>query len=343
MSTFKVALIDKTAEQIPDWVPGELADAGIDFVFGNCQTQDDLLAIAEDTDILWIYGGNQLANAENLPLLKNCRAAIRSGSGTDRIDADKATELGMLVVNTPHAHHDAVSDHAIALMFAVGRQIVVQDRYQRQDGWIPWSNQEFRPFWRMRQKTIGLLGFGLIPRFVAQKLSGFEPEILVYDPFVDEATLAEYGAQRVELDELLQRSDIVSIHTPLTAATHHLIGEDQLRMMKSDAILINTARGPVIEEAALVRALDEKWIRGAGLDVFEEEPTHEENPLFIYDNVVVTPHTAGISDESVELTWRLSVEACKDIKDGYYPRSYVNRSVEPRVPLQHKERGDYPN
>ena len=171
-----------------------------------------------------------------------------------------------------------------------------------------------------------------------RSLSGFEPNFLVYDPYVDESTVAQYGAKRVELDELLTRSDIVSIHTPLTAATHHLIGEEQLRLMKSDAILINTARGPVIEEYALVKALDENWILGAGLDVFEEEPIHEENPLLIYDNIVVTPHTAGFSDKSVELTWRLSVEACKDIKAGYYPRSYVNRNVEPRTTLLPKAR-----
>ena len=341
MSPFKVALIDKTKEQIPEWVPGELADAGIEFVYGNCKDQADLLALAQDTDILWIYGGSQLANAENLPLLPNCRAAIRSGSGTDRIDADKATELGMLVINTPHAHHDAVSDHTIALLFAVGRQIVAQDRHQRQDGWIPWAQTEFKPFWRLRNKTLGLLGFGLIPQFVAQKLSGFDLDLLVYDPYVDEALLAKHGAQRVELDELLQWADIVSVHTPLTKDTHHLIGERELRMMKSDAILVNPARGPVIEEDALVKALDGKWIRGAGLDVFEAEPTHKENPLLIYDNVVVTPHTAGISDESIELTWRLSVEACKDLKEGYYPRSYVNRTVKPKVALKQKERGAF--
>lgn len=262
MNTFKVALIDKTAEQIPDWVPDELADAGIEFAFGNCQDQAELLAMAEDTDLLWIYGGSQLANAENLPLLPNCRGVIRSGSGTDRIDHDAATKLGMVVINTPHAHHDAVSDHTIALIFAVGRQIVAQDRYQRQDGWIPWAQTEHKPFWRLNNKTLGLVGFGLIPRFVARKLSGFDLDVLVYDPYVDEALLTEHNAQRVELDDLLKRADIVSIHTPLTKETHHLISVRELQMMKSNAILVNTARGPVIEEAALVEALDKKWISG---------------------------------------------------------------------------------
>ena len=335
MSQFKVALIDKTLEQIPDWVPGELAAAGIDFVYSNCQTADDLLSLASDVDMLWIYGGNQLANAENLPKLSNCIAVVRSGSGVDRIDVDKANELGMVVVNTPHAHHDAVSDHAIALMFAVGRKMVVQDKYSREN----WQRRDdFLPLWRLRQKTIGLIGFGLIPQFLVQKLVGFEPQFLVYDPFASDALLESTGVKRVDLDTLFSQSDIVSVHTPLTAETHHLIGEKELRQMKSDAILINTARGPVIKEEALARALGEKWIAGAGLDVFEVEPTNASNPLMGLDNIVVTPHTAGFSDESIDLTWRLSVEACIDLSQGYYPRSYVNRAVKPKKALQQKIR-----
>ena len=169
MSTFKVALIDKTIDQIPEWVPSELATDDIEFVYGHCQDQADLLAMAQDTDILWIYGGSRLANAENLSLLSQCKAVIRSGSGVDRIDVDKATELGIVVINTPHAHHDAVSDHTIALIFAVGRRIVAQDRYLRQDGWGNMSRRDFLPLWRLRQKAIGLVGFGLIPQFVAKK------------------------------------------------------------------------------------------------------------------------------------------------------------------------------
>ncbi|MCA9836486.1 MAG: hypothetical protein KC422_06220 [Trueperaceae bacterium] len=335
MTQFKVALIDKTLDQIPDWVPGELEAAGIHFVYSNCQSADDLLTLAQDVNVLWIYGGNQLANAENLPKLKDCIAVIRSGSGVDRINVDKATELGMVVVNTPHAHHDAVSDHAIALMFAVGRKMLAQDKYSRTD----WKNRDaFLPLWRLRQKTIGLIGFGLIPQFLVRKLAGFEPQFLVYDPFAPDSLLESQRVRRADLASLLSQSDIVSIHTPLTAETHHLIGEAELKQMKSDAILINTARGPVIEETALVKALEENWIAGAGLDVFEVEPTTAENPLMQFDNIVVTPHTAGFSDESVDLTWRLSVEACIDLANGYYPRSYVNRSVKPRRELQTKVR-----
>ena len=337
MSTFKVALIDKDSEQIPDWVPGTLAEAGIDFIYGICEDRYELAAMAGDADVVWIYGGSRLASRENLPLLPRCRGIIRSGSGVDRIDVDAASEAGIVVVNVPHAHHDAVSDHTIALMFAVGRRIVSQDAAMRSVGW-PSGRSDLLPTWSLRQKTIGLIGFGLIPRYVVRKLQGFEPNFLVYDPFVDPTTLAELGVEGCDLKDLLARSDIVSIHTPLTAETHGLIGESELGLMQSNAILINTARGPVIQEAALVQALTEGHILGAGLDVFEEEPITVENPLLPLENVVVTPHTAGFSERSVELTWRLTVEACIDLSQDHWPRSYVNRSVQPRWPLTTVER-----
>jgi D-3-phosphoglycerate dehydrogenase len=336
VSSFKVALIDKEREDIPDFVFDELAEAGIEFVYGFCEDREDLERMASNADVVWIYGGCQLASRENMPLLTQCRGVIRSGSGVDRIDVEAATEHGIVVVNTPHAHHDAVSDHTIALMFAVGRRIASQDRAMRTVGWDGRSSR--LPTWSLRNKTIGLLGFGLIPRQVASKLQGFDPTILVYDPYVDSASLAEAGVQGCELDDLLCRSDIVSVHTPLTAATRHMIGARELSLMKPDAILINTARGPVIEQDALVNALTEGEILGAGLDVFEVEPTSADNPLLALENLVATPHTAGFSAESVELTWRLSVEACIDLAADKWPRSYVNRSVTPRWALGEKER-----
>ena len=337
MKPFRVALIDKTQADIPPWVPGALAEAGIDFAYANCADAGDLMRVAADCDVLWIYGGSQLASAENLPHLDNCLAVIRSGSGVDRIDVETATKLGMVVVNTPHAHDDAVSDHTIALIFAVGRRMVQQDVAMRHEDWS--RRGEMLPLWKLRNKTLGLLGFGNIPRYLVRKLKGFDLTVLVYDPFLDAATLAAQGVQKAALDELLAASDIVSIHTPLTADTHHLIDEAALRKMKSSAILINTARGPVIQERALVRALSEGWIAGAGLDVFEVEPTTPDNPLLALENIVVTPHTAGFSDESIDLTWRLSVEACREMSKGFLPRSYVNRTVVPRRPLRTKEYG----
>jgi D-3-phosphoglycerate dehydrogenase / 2-oxoglutarate reductase len=331
MGRFKVALIDRSPEQVPAWVPEELSAAGIDYTLEPCTTVDDLVRVAGDANVLWIYGGSRLARGENLDLLPNCGAIIRSGSGVDVIDVDAATARGMLVCNTPLAHNGPVSDHTIALIFAVGRQIVPGDRITRAGDWTVRATA--LPEWHLEGQTLGLLGFGHIPRSLVRKLHGFNLNVLVFDPFVDAATLAEYGARSVTLDELLAESDIVSIHTPLTAQTHHLFSERELRLMKSSAILINTARGPIIDEAALYRALTEGWIAGAGLDVFEKEPSPADNPLFQLDNIVVTPHTAGVSDQSVEATWRLSVEMVIQMSNQRFPRSYVNRECSPRWAL----------
>jgi D-3-phosphoglycerate dehydrogenase len=336
VSRFSAVLIDQSPDAVPGWVLGALAEAGIDFVHQPCATREELLAVAEACDILWIYGGNRLATAENLRALEQCRAVIRSGSGVDVIDVDTATELGMIVVNTPHAHDDAVSDHAIALIFAVGRRIAQQDRAMRLHGWTQ-RNTKF-PTWKLRQRTLGLVGFGNIPRFLVRKLVGFDLRVLAYDPFVDATELETLGVESVDFETLLSEADIVSLHTPLTAGTHHLIDEAALRHMQPTAMLINTSRGPVVDEHALITALEEGWIAGAGLDVFEEEPTPANSPILALDTVVATPHTAGISDESFDLTWRLSVEACIDLKNGFYPRSYVNHSVTPRQPLQPSQR-----
>ncbi len=337
MSTpFKVALIDKTRDQIPDWVPAELERAGIAFACGHCRDREELLALAGDTNMLWIYGQSGLGSGDNLRLLTHCRAALRSGSGVDQIDVDTATELGMVVVHIPQAHDDAVSDHTIGMIFAVGRRLVEQDRVMRSQGWG--HRFELAPYWKLRGKTVGLVGFGLIARYVVHKLSGYELTFLVHDPFVVDDTIDALGVERRDLDELLATSDIVSLHTPLTAATRHLIGERELGLMKRGSILINTSRGPVVEQGALVRALQQGHLYGAGLDVFEVEPIDKDDPLLGFDNVVVSPHTAGVSDESMELTWRLSVEACIDLANGYYPRSYVNHEVQPREGLEKKER-----
>jgi D-3-phosphoglycerate dehydrogenase / 2-oxoglutarate reductase len=331
MGRFKVALIDRSPDQVPAWVPEELAAVDIDFTFEPCTTVEDLVRVAGDANVLWIYGGNRLARGENLDLLPHCGAIIRSGSGVDVIDVDAATARGMLVCNTPLAHNGPVSDHTISLIFAVGRAIVPGDRITRNGDWT--LRATALPEWHLEGQTLGLLGFGHIPRQLVRKLQGFNLNVLVYDPFVDAATLAELGAKSATLDELLAQSDVVSIHTPLTAETHHLFGERELRLMKSSAILINTARGPIIDESALYRALTEGWIAGAGLDVFEKEPSPADNPLFQLDNIVVTPHTAGVSDQSVEATWRLSVEMVIQMSSQRFPRSYVNRECSPRWAL----------
>ncbi|MHB8630082.1 MAG: NAD(P)-dependent oxidoreductase, partial [Aggregatilineales bacterium] len=223
--------------------------------------------------------------------------------------------------------------HAIGLLFAVMRQIVVQDRALRRGQWdrnLGWSR------WHLHGRTLGLVGFGHIARLVTRKLSGFDLVIVAHDPYVTAETMAGAGVRAVPLDELLSSSDFVSVHCPLIDSTYHLIGERALRLMKSDAILINTARGPLVDESALLRALQEGWIAAAGLDVLEQEPTSPDNPLLKLENVVITPHIAGYNDEFWDNFWRFSVETVIDLSEGRLPRSYVNRDVKPRWQLAKK-------
>jgi D-3-phosphoglycerate dehydrogenase len=325
--TFKVALVGMDGKAVPDWVYAEMQRAKIDFAFKQCKTREELAAVGGDADVIWVFGNHDSVYKENLDVLKRCGAIIRTGSGTDNIPVAEATELGIIVANTPEAAGDTVADHAIGLLFAVTRQIVAQDRLVHAGKWdrdLAWPN------YHLRGQTLGLVGFGLIARLVARKLSGFDMRMVSHDPVVAPEIMAAAGVQATDFDGLLKQSDYISVHCPLLPTTHHLINDRALRLMKPTAVLINTSRGPVIDESALIRALTEKWISAAGLDVFEQEPIALENPLLKFENVVVTPHIAGYSDVFWHNFWKHSVDTAIDLSKGRWPRSYVNRNVRPR-------------
>ena len=328
---FKVALVGLDDQQVPDWVVEKFERENIDFAYKECETREDLAAIAGDAEIVWVFGSHKVVYAENLDLIPQCGAIIRTGSGTDNIPVAEVTERGIVVANTPDAITDAVAEHAIALLFAVMRHVVVQDRAVRRG---VWDRNLALPTGLFQGKRLGLVGFGRIPRAVVRKLNGFEPEVQAYDPYVDPGLAQELDVELVQLDEVMSRSDFVSIHCPLLEETRHLIGERELRLMKPEAIFINTARGPVVDEAAVLRALRENWIAGAGLDVLEEEPPDPANPILQLDNAVVNPHIAGYWEGGNEQFWQQSVEAAIDLAKGHWPRSYVNPGVEPRWKLR---------
>ncbi len=338
MARFKVALVSGWGEgPVPEWLIQGFAEHSIEFEAQECATRDDLERWAGDADVVWVFGHCPALTpecAENLAVLPRCGAILRSGSGTDNVPVVRATELGIVVANTPDAVTDGVADHTVGLLFAAARRIMAFDRAMRRGKW------ERAPGYanpHIQGRTLGLVGFGRIGRRVTQRLRGFDLAVLAYDPYVDPDVMAQHGAQAAPLDELLARADFVSIHCPLTDETRRLIGERELRLMKRTAVLINTSRGPVIDEPALVRALAEGWIAGAGLDVFEQEPIDPENPLLGLDNVIVTPHIASLSDEFMDACWRHSYETVVDLSEGYWPRSYVNRGVKPRMALRPKE------
>ncbi len=331
MAGFKVAMVHMDAEELPAWVTETMAEHDIEFVFEECETRAQLAACAGDADVVWVCGGSRIVTAENIADLARCGAIIRTGSGTDNIPIEAATERGIIVANTPEAFNDGVSDHTIGLLLGVVRQIGLQDRLVRRG---IWDREAGYPSWHLQGQTLGLIGFGHIARLVTRKISGYEMKVLARDPYVSAQEMAEHGVQRASMEEVLSGSDFVSLHCPLLAETRHLIGERELRQMQPRSILINTSRGPVVDEAALYRALSEGWIAAAGLDVLEQEPAAADNPLFGLDNVVITPHIAGYTDRSLEDSWRLSVETAVTLSEGRWPRSYVNPNVEPRWQLQ---------
>lgn len=251
---------------------------------------------ASSADAFVFSGGFSREMLEKAP---NCRIIARDGLGYDSVDVAAATGRGVWVTIIPDALVDDVADHTMMLLIGTNRRVVQLDRATRSGEWRPAQMAHYAdPPRKLRGATLGIFGLGRIGRAVAERARGFGLKLLAADPVVSREVATSVGATIVSKDELLRESDFVTVHVPLSAATRHLIGERELRLMKPSALLINTSRGGVCDEAALVRALQEGWIRGAGLDVLEVEPVSLDNPLLKMANVVLTPHIASASDVS---------------------------------------------
>jgi len=335
MRPFKTALIEITepATSVPAWVRQALQSEEVEFIVRGCRTQSDLKAIAFDADLVWVWG-NPVLRTTGLDLFTRCGAILRSGSGTDNVPVEEATQHNILVVNTPGAVAQEVSDHAIALLLSIVRQTCAQDQLMR-SGVYEFRRENNR--WHLAGTTLGLIGFGHIAQLVARKMVAFGVRILVYDPLISEKLIRSRGGEPVDFPTLMASSDFVSVHCPLTPETRHLINRNAVELMKPHAILINTSRGQIVEEAALIAALQEKRLGGAGLDVFEEEPLPSESQLLRLENVVLTPHIAGYSDAFPESFWRFSVESVLALANGYWPRAVVNPQVRPHWPLRRRQ------
>jgi D-3-phosphoglycerate dehydrogenase / 2-oxoglutarate reductase len=253
--------------------------------------------------------------------LDGCRIIARYGIGIDTIDIEAATARRILVTNVPDYCIDEVSDHALALMLSILRGVVRSDRSTGTGSWGPAGGATIH---RLRGRTLGLVGFGKIARALASKATAIGFAIIAFDPFVEDAAVRAAGAEPVSLEQLLELSDVISIHAPLTDATRHLIGHDQFARMKLGAIVINTSRGGLIDTPALRGAIDSGRLAGVGLDVLETEPPDPDEPLLRHPDVVITPHIAFSSRESVAELQRKAAEQVVIALQGRVPPYAVN-------------------
>jgi D-3-phosphoglycerate dehydrogenase len=256
---------------------------------------DDILAVARDADAILVTYAK--LPGDLLRQLKRCKAIGRFGLGVDNIDLPAAKKLGIAVNYVPDYCLHEVSDHAMALLLALARKVVLSNALVQSGRWeVP----PIVPLRRLEGQVLGLIGFGHIPRALAPKAKAFGLRVITHDPYVAPAVLAAAGVDGVSFEDLLAGSDFISVHAPLQPATRGLINAAALAKMKDGALLINTARGPLVDETALITALDAKKLGGAALDVVTTEPLAKDSPLLHRDNVIITPHTAFYSVEALE-------------------------------------------
>ena len=305
-------------------------EKGIEFSKTPCETEDDIIAAASDADavitILQPFSRKVIERLGKLKLIHNL------GIGYEGIDVEAATENGVCISTPADYCLEEVSDHAIALLLDCARKITRLDKAVRAGQWDTTEKREIRtkiwpPMFRLNGQTLGLVGFGNIPRALVRKAKGFGLNIIVFDPYVSSEIAKRYDIELVELDDLLENADFISIHAALTPQTKGLFGPEAFKKMKPTAYLINTARGPIIDENALYSALSKGDIAGAGLDVMETESVPADHPLLQLDNVIVTAHSAHYSEFSAAEIRRRPFEEMSRIIDKKWPRCLLNSGV----------------
>ena len=269
----------------------------------------------------WFGDAALLAQARNLLVVSS------GGAGYDTIDVDACTAAGVLAVNQAGGNAEGVAEHALALMLNLTKRIMETDRYMRRQADIPKNDFMGR---NLEEKTVGLIGIGHVGRRVAEMVKiVFNARVLAYDPYLSAAEIAARGAEKTDLATLLHEADFVSVHCPRTKESYMLMGTPQFAMMKPSAYFVNTARGGIHDEAALAEALAAKQIAGAGLDVWDPEPPDPAHPLLSFDNVIASPHTAGITRESRDNIAHIAGVQMLDILDGKRPPRLLNPEVWP--------------
>ena len=296
----KVVLVTAGEDCLPEGTAAAIR-AFADFRAARCETPEALLATFPDAEVCWMFGPNLCLQPAALEKMPRVRALLRSGSGLDALPCEWAAKRGVGVYNTPESIAECVAEHAVALLISFIRQIP-QYNARAKTGYA-WGTVEGMD-WHISHRTLGLVGYGNIARRVEKMMSGFDMKTLHYDPFAPDS---------VGLEELLAQSDYVSIHCPLTPETKGLIDARRLQLMKKNAILVNTSRGPVVDEEALADALDAGTIGGAAIDVMCEEPPDVKSRLLQHPKCIVTPHVAAFSCDFEKNFFAASVDKLRQI------------------------------
>jgi D-3-phosphoglycerate dehydrogenase len=320
MAKAKVVLTDYVWESldVERKTLGDLAD----LVALKTKSPEEFLAEAADCDaLLNTYAGP--ITAEVMAKMPKCRIIARYGIGVDTIDLEAATRAGIIVTNNPTYCIEEVAEHTMALLLACARKVALYDRRVRAGEWgVPPG----KPMFRLHGRTLGLVGFGNIARQVAMRAAAFGMRVVFADPLV-KAAPPDMRATKMELDELLRESDFVSVHPPLTPETRGMIGDAALAKMKPTAFVVNCSRGPVVDTAALVRALDAKQIAGCALDTVDPEPLPDPHPLRGRENVILTPHVAWYSEQALVGLQAGAPNEVRRVLSGEWPVNVVNRDV----------------
>ena len=327
----------KVVTQKPAGVTFDLADSQFtlerqsldpidaEIVVVDANSEEEFIAGAKDADAL--IARNRKITRNIIQSLDNCKIISLGSVGADTVDVAAATDHGIPVTNVPDTFIEEVADHTMMLLLASFRRLNVMDEMVRTGRWT-----EGRPllseYPRLWGQTLGFISFGHVARATAIRAKAFGVHMIAFDPYIEELMMTEYGVEPVSsMEDLLGRSDFVSMHAPSTQEVHHMMSTNEFKSMKPTALFINNGRGPTVDEKALISALENGWIAGAGLDVLEQDPPEPEYPLLHMDNVILTPHVASASQRMAPETRRRVGQEISLVLTGRWPRTCVNPSV----------------
>ncbi len=320
MARYKVVITDREYESIDNEreILKKIDAEVFDYQYKD---EENILKVARDADAIIVQYAAMPGSL--IKELDNCKIIARYATGFDGIDLNAATDKGIYVCNVQDYCSEEVAVHGVALLLEMARRINKYNLWTHGGNWYGMPGRQYS----LKKQTIGVISFGKIARSFIDKVKPFCENIWVYDKFVDPEDIIEYGVVPKNFEEIVKNADYISIHCPLTEETHHLFDKEVFRNMKNSAVVINAARGAVVSESDLIWALENKLIGGAALDVLENEPPKRDNPLFNFENVIITPHTAWYSEESLKILQSTPAEDIVRVLEGGIPLNIVNKEI----------------